>query len=577
MPEFDELAIPWTIRRSSGRNAIFESYAAWMHLLSKESPWDAVCIPQLILSPYHRVDWDSIKELLRDVALQDLLDEAAILAAIAILDAWCEALLYKAWERPTEAIDLAVCSCIKFCMKSIEDCFQSYCIIATDTIPVRYQVRLLLHRRDFRLWQLVNRDEDAFPLRTNCVDADETSLWTLLAIAEKAEDFRVQYQCLGWLSLELDRSTMASLMERGFDLWKLSTNTPSYLSMLDNWLKHVSILRSQRSTDQPSSDFFSRLRYEMNSNAVGSAVNFIRDEITLFSVMQLIAFEFHPPLGPRSSQIYDVREVANSSHSGTMAIGSTSAGVQQLIRKVHCGNGVYWGNTHGLTDLLVTQSHAQPHKDPSTGRTFTIQAIKRSVVFKLTAVFLPPAAIVALKLTSRLNFETIEYSSNASFDPCARFAIRRHLEESQEAPLRYRCAYCKALYPASMFEQLATLDDGGIGRVCKWHSGRYDRVIGGMAPVVKSIEKVCMHCGKVQAWEPCRCNCETCWYKDLSCTTTYVDERHLKREGAAGALRDLHSTDVQGSATRTTSDKSAQAPRKGQLEPPPTYSLVGFP
>lgn len=156
---------------------------------------------------------------------------------------------------------------------------------------------------------------------------------------------------------------------------------------------------------------------------------------------------------------------------------------------------------------------------------------------------------------------------------------------------RMRCALCKALYPVSLFDRsgFVSLDvpgastrlgragrnmhgDGEAGaeieeedeeeedefsrrgmlnvrnRVCKWHDGRFQRTVKGsrrgdhagreegerMTPREGwSLETACMHCGSVLAWARCRCNCQSCWRREVWCFTRVLEEEEERvREDA---------------------------------------------
>lgn len=183
-------------------------------------------------------------------------------------------------------------------------------------------------------------------------------------------------------------------------------------------------------------------------------------------------------------------------------------------------------------------------------------------VLYLLADYLPPASIVAAKLTCRALLNTIPVNFAAkTLDRCAGTAIRNHLEESKQAPFRYRCALCKNLYSRALFDKARCLDpndahseppsrvsihDHSIKtelqgpRICFWHVPRFVRDL--RSPDFRKrhgvrtyldepgvwtchIERACMHCGYVIIGRSCTCSC-------ASCGTRYI-RTWTRTEGAA--------------------------------------------
>lgn len=590
-----EMALPWATRSSNVHTRLQETYLAWMHSQVQHSPWDVVFLPSLIIRLSQDIDWELLQKDLSNISSRCSGDEESLLGTIAILDSWCEALLRKAWRLKRHTDGPRVISCVESCIGNIQSCLDDYLKVATDISPSRYQVRLSLFRRDFWFWKLMCQGDKTEPLRTSRLDGEKMTLWRYLELAEAVEDFQIQYQCLVWLSLELKPAVVISLPERGFNLWKLTGNKPLTFIILKIWLTQVGhSLPAPRLTRLPALNFSEHKRSETDSIAFAADTNFLADpdlSVTWEPQRNYVHSRYTRTLRRVHYPVVDFSKVVGPDLSGIIAIANIYSRGIELFESVSelefYKSDFYWWNTHGFTDVvLAMHSYMHPHHDSAGSPKTDTAASKRSIVFKLTAAYLPPAAIAALKLTCRMNFETIAFEAKYhTLDECGRSTITRHLEESREAPLRYRCACCKALYPAHMFKQLTTpyaLEDGAPGRVCKWHLGRYSRIVGRLGPrawlsealgmmkgvtpwnlsidlkpresappeqlvvysqaqskpLVESIEKVCMHCGKVQAWEPCSCNCESCWYRDVPCTTSYVDDEAelLKGEGVARVL-----------------------------------------
>lgn len=156
--------------------------------------------------------------------------------------------------------------------------------------------------------------------------------------------------------------------------------------------------------------------------------------------------------------------------------------------------------------------------------------------------FLALDALLALKLTSpRLN-NVIRLDARRWQGPlstCTQRAIRNHLKPSLvEAGYRH-CTLCNASYPLSMFStssspaclpiKLTAMPHDVVQlppNMCAWHVGRLARVVrthaSGRNEWVARPDKMCMHCGSIQAWAKCGCQCESC---SLWPVTTYT--RHL--------------------------------------------------
>ncbi len=200
------------------------------------------------------------------------------------------------------------------------------------------------------------------------------------------------------------------------------------------------------------------------------------------------------------------------------------------------------------------------------------------------AHYLPPAATVALHLTNAyLHLLIRPRFERADLDDCAVLAIRSHFEhddsdsDSDRQPLlkspskinntntskkhdrRRRCRLCKSLYPAKLFSPHCAWPGELPARFCAWHASRLARVVaaadcdrqngqvkdkakdkvkdksqgskGGKLENrwVSRMEAMCMHCGSVQAWGGCRCECESCGVREVRTYTRFLDnERECK-------------------------------------------------
>lgn len=513
--------------------------------------WQAVYLPEIILSVSKTPFEGDIQQYVDTIiSKNDYSDEATNLATITALDSWCEALLQGAWENPEYAVDTKMMQCIESCIETLGNLLTIHSVRFVDISPTRFQARLLLFQTDFQLWR---RRFECLPhaiVLDNHLGGGQTPLLEALHLAIAAEDHKVQSQYLEWLLLEAKPSQWGSLMGQNVALWRGTRNTPFYLEVLTSYFILIKPLHAPESVGrtvrrciryhQADRGLFSSCLEDSDTRCLRY---FAIPTITRSYWIAYHALGLHtvPSILPRYNNIGEDCALAHT----TLGIPNGSSGILRRHASEWSSRmidtSVYLWNTYSiLRGALVTRPHRTSVVDLS-------QRIKASAVFELAADFLPPAAIVALKLTCRSNFEGVTSTIDQTFrDGCASSAIRRHLEESREAPLRYRCACCKALYPSHMFEQLATPfnHDGSqlmFGRICRWHSGRFARVVGqpdlegspeqisGMGPRVKNkqvvrlvTEQVCMHCGRVQAWEACECECETCWYKQVLCTTTYV-------------------------------------------------------
>lgn len=160
--------------------------------------------------------------------------------------------------------------------------------------------------------------------------------------------------------------------------------------------------------------------------------------------------------------------------------------------------------------------------------------------------FLPPDGTLALKLTHRYFNGILPFQrppKDASFSNCARVAIRYYLSPLDPEPSHLRCILCKEIYPVSLFRSSSSpacvpkpIDDASQTevvelpqRLCSWHVGRLARVVhsgpGGRNEWTSQMEDMCMHCGAVQNWRRCNCDCSSCGVRTVR---TYT--RHLNND-----------------------------------------------
>lgn len=521
------------------------------HSLAHNHLWHIVYLPEIVLSLFEETNGGHIKEYIDKLLLNsDPSEEAMVLTTITALDSWCEVLLQRAWRSPDWAMNTGVTPCIESCIAGMEGLLREQKMRLVDVSPVRCQARILLFQSEFQLWKRKFRCYSYATVINSTLRQPEARLLEASCVAEAAEDYRVQRQCLVWQFLELKPSQWDSLIRRNIALWKSTRNTPFYLSMLAACLFLVRLWNVPKSMEE-----FLRDCCIYSDGDPALSTTYLSDD----DAQTLRHFDIPAIVQSYSAAIRMFRGRADpavlpgcNDGDGRMLTSAilhmtdapTTVLWRHIVESYSCVTYVpfhLWNMHSVIRGTLAALSHRRPE-------IAGLQKLKDSAVFGLAACCLPPSAIVALKLTSHSNFEVVTFNTGQSIqDDCARPAIRRHLEESQERPLRYRCACCKALYPSHLFKRLVPpLETGGsegmVGRVCQWHSGRFARVISrsdieapwpgqnleqgpcaqGLVETTTTSEQVCMHCGQVQAWEPCMCECETCWYRAVPCITTYV-------------------------------------------------------
>lgn len=165
--------------------------------------------------------------------------------------------------------------------------------------------------------------------------------------------------------------------------------------------------------------------------------------------------------------------------------------------------------------------------------------------------FLPPDGILALKLAHRYFNETLPFlprRKNTVFSDCAKLAIRYYLTPPNPEPSHLRCILCKEVYPIRQFRSSSspacvsdTLEDASHGevvelpqRMCSWHVGRLSQVVhtapGGRNEWTSAMGDLCMHCGAVQAWKRCDCECGSCGIRPVRTYTRYLNNDHECRQ-----------------------------------------------
>lgn len=161
--------------------------------------------------------------------------------------------------------------------------------------------------------------------------------------------------------------------------------------------------------------------------------------------------------------------------------------------------------------------------------------------------FLAPDGILALKLTHRKFNETLPFLPHLkreSFSECAHLAIRTYLSRSSANPSYLRCILCRKVYPASLFKSSSSPVCVPVSweknihqtevvdlpqRLCSWHVGRLARIIhtgpGGRNEWTSHMDDMCMHCGAIQTWGKCGCDCDSCATRPVRTYTRYLNNK----------------------------------------------------
>jgi hypothetical protein len=161
--------------------------------------------------------------------------------------------------------------------------------------------------------------------------------------------------------------------------------------------------------------------------------------------------------------------------------------------------------------------------------------------------YLPVDALLALKLVHRFVNARVRIDPQSwpthKISLCARLAIRTYLALPDPAPTQEWCILCHEKYPTSMFcsssspictrrshiQQDSAVDVLELPpRVCCWHAGRLTRLVKN-APDrrdewVSCLELMCMHCGSIQGWKKCHCDCDSCAFRTVCTYTRFLNK-----------------------------------------------------
>jgi hypothetical protein len=161
--------------------------------------------------------------------------------------------------------------------------------------------------------------------------------------------------------------------------------------------------------------------------------------------------------------------------------------------------------------------------------------------------YLPVDALLALKLAHSTfnNGLWVDPQSwpKHKISPCARLAISTYLTPPEPSPTHKRCILCNAKYPTSMFCSSSSPictprslipQDSEVevlvlpSRLCCWHASRLTRLVGATSDTadewVSSLELLCMHCGSVQGWRRCDCDCDSCAFRTVCTYTRFLNK-----------------------------------------------------
>lgn len=208
----------------------------------------------------------------------------------------------------------------------------------------------------------------------------------------------------------------------------------------------------------------------------------------------------------------------------------------------------------------------QSRRFPEDGATSQLSIVKCNMASCSTLVNLPPEilliiseslpsdAILALKLTHpRFNDYLLlaSHSKHNRASPCSRLAINTYSSTPTSTDVQIRCILCKTIYPASMFHSAnspaclppttppnTTTTPIEVvelpHRLCSWHVGRLARIIqtgpSGRNEWICQTVEMCMHCGAVQSWNKCGCECDSCWYRTVKAYTRYLNNEWQCKE-----------------------------------------------
>lgn len=161
--------------------------------------------------------------------------------------------------------------------------------------------------------------------------------------------------------------------------------------------------------------------------------------------------------------------------------------------------------------------------------------------------YLPLDGLVALKLAHRIVNAQVQINSQSwsehKVSHCARLAIRSYIAPPDPAPTHEWCILCQKSYPTGMFcsssspicNRLSHIRQNSVievlkvpPRMCCWHVGRLTRLVSSAPDQedgwVSCLEVVCMHCGSVQGWKKCECNCDSCAFRTVCTYTRFLNK-----------------------------------------------------
>jgi hypothetical protein len=159
--------------------------------------------------------------------------------------------------------------------------------------------------------------------------------------------------------------------------------------------------------------------------------------------------------------------------------------------------------------------------------------------------FLAPDAVLALKLTHRKFNDTLLFLLHLKHEPfseCAHLAIRTNLSQPKSNPSHLRCILCKKVYPISLFGSSPMPLEANAHqtdvvelpqKMCSWHVGRLVRIVdtgpGGRDEWTSDMGEMCMHCGAIQGWGRCDCDCDSCAIRLVRTYTRYLNDKRVSR------------------------------------------------
>jgi hypothetical protein len=170
-------------------------------------------------------------------------------------------------------------------------------------------------------------------------------------------------------------------------------------------------------------------------------------------------------------------------------------------------------------------------------------------LIRIVGNHLTPDGILALKLTCRYLYPRLlleEQLESTQLSRCERLTILAYLFKDHST---LRCIRCKSIYPISSFKSSnspacvsASIREDAQqfevvelpSRMCNLHVAALARFVdteqGGRDEWVSNMDKMCMHCGAVQGWTKCDCNCGTCCVRPVRTYTRYISNKKTHPE-----------------------------------------------